>query len=115
MVAPGRAKAAGLSGVSTVVLRSGPCRAMVGLGGAWSADRGVQVGPGRFPGPSLGQVQGQAARGAGEPGGNVDQVGADGGGGGAGVERAGQGPGGAGEVVRDRPQQRPRRVRGERS
>jgi hypothetical protein len=50
-----------------------PCRAMVGSGGAWSVDRGVQVGPGRFPGPLLGQVQGQAARGAGEPGGNVDR------------------------------------------
>ena len=75
---------------------------MVGSGGVWSTDRGVQVGPGRFPGPSLGQVQGQAARGASEPGGNVDQVGADGGRSGAGVERACQGPGGAGEVVRDR-------------
>jgi hypothetical protein len=30
---------------------------------------GVEVGPGSFPGPLLGQVQGQSAGGAGESGG----------------------------------------------
>jgi hypothetical protein len=91
------------------------CWVVVGSDGAWSVDGGVQVGPGRFPGPVLGKVQGQPAGAAGQPGRDVDQVSADGVGGGAGVKRAGQCAGGAGEVVRDRPQHRPRRVRGERS
>src|SRR5262249_16595749 len=85
------------------------------LGGAWSVDRGVQVGPGRFPGPSLGQVQGQPARGAGRPGWDVDQVRADGGGGGSGGGRAGQGPGGGGGGGGGCPPRRPRRGRGARS
>jgi hypothetical protein len=76
-------------------------RALVGAvirsGGVWlgPVNRGVEVGPGRLPGPLLGHVQGQAAGGAREPGGDVDQVSADGGGGGAGVEGAGQRAGGA--------------------
>jgi len=75
----------------------------------------MEVGPGRFPGPLLGHVQCQAAGGACEPGGDVDQVSTDCGSGGAGVERAGQGTEGAGEVMRDRPQHRPGCVRCERS
>lgn len=67
-------------------------------------DRGVQGLPGRLPGPEVGQVQGEPAGGAGQPGRHVDQVCADGRRVGAGVEGAGEGAGGAGEVVRDGPE-----------
>lgn len=52
------------------------------------------------PGPAFGQVQGEAAGGAGQAGGHVDQVVTDGGGGRSCVERSGQGASGAGQVVR---------------
>ena len=64
-------------------------------GGGWSgagggqgvvqgaAEQFVEAG---FPGPVLGQVEHEAPRGAGDAGGDVDQVGAQGGAAGAGVQ-----------------------------
>ena len=58
MVALGRARAAGLAGFSTVVVRSGLGWVVIRSGGVWpgSVDRGVEGGPGWFPGPVLGHV-----------------------------------------------------------
>ena len=70
----------------------------------------MQGGPRRFPWPALGQVQGQPPGFAGQPGWDVDQMGANCRGARAGVEGAGQRARGTSEVVRDRPQHRPRRV-----
>jgi hypothetical protein len=58
-------------------------------------------------------VQHEPARGAGDPGGDVDQAGAQGGCAGPGVQCAGQRAGGAGEVVRDRGADQPGVVRAE--
>lgn len=66
-----------------------------------------QVCPGVLPGPVVRQVQGEAPGGAGDPGGDVDEVGAEGGGGGLGVEGGGQSAGGPQEVVGHRPQGEP--------
>jgi len=87
-----RAVFAGLPGFSTSV--SG--RALVGRvgrcsGGCRGRVRGdgvvEQVGEVVFPGPVTGQVQPQAARGAGDACRDRDELGPDGGGGGLGVER----------------------------
>src|SRR6266567_3749234 len=98
----------------------GLCRGSAG-GGLWGRERARDLGPGwsgRACGrpaagleqgqpvvlavPAFGQVQGQpAAAGARDPGGDVDQVRADGGAAGFAVEGRGQAPGGAEEVVRD--------------
>ena len=78
-------------------------------------NRRMQGLPGRLPRPELGQVQGEPAGGAGQPGRHVDQVCADGRGVGAGVKLAGEGAGGAGEVVRDGPEHCPGGVGVERS
>ncbi len=64
-----------------------------------------------LPGPSPRQVQGEAAGGAGDPGGDMDQVGAQGGGGGLGMEDRGQGARGPQQVVGHGPQDQPRGVR----
>lgn len=58
----------------------------------------------------FGQVQGDAAGGAGQAGGHVDQVVTDGGGGCSGVECAGQCAGGAGQVVCEGRQGQPRGI-----
>jgi len=69
-----------------------------GLVGEWSAGGGegcaagslVELLPRGLPGPVLGQVQGEPAGGAGEPGGHVDQLGAQGREPRAGVEARGE-------------------------
>jgi hypothetical protein len=58
-------------------------------------------------------VQGEPAGGGGDPGREVDQLVADGGGSGGGVEYRGQGAGGAGQVVRDTGEGEPGGVGGE--
>src|SRR5664279_6610598 len=70
----------------------------------WPADRVEQSFPAVLPGPVLGQVNDQSPRGPGEAAWDRDQLPADRGGGGFGVEDRGDGPGGAGEVERDRGQ-----------
>lgn len=71
---------------------------------AWSGDhtlsgRRPRVGEVVLPAPVLGQVEGESAGACGDPGGDVDQVAADGAGAGLGVEGGGEVAGGAGEVV----------------
>ena len=74
-----------------------------GSGRLWSMPgAGRQGCPGGRPGPCLGQVQREPSRGAGESGGNRDQLRPDRAGGGLGVKDRGQHAGGAGEVERDR-------------
>jgi hypothetical protein len=64
--------------------------------------------------PAFGQVHGDAAAAvAGGPGGDVDEVAADGDAAGSGVEGSGEGAGGAGQVVGDGRAGEPRGVRGE--
>lgn len=53
------------------------------------------------PGPAFGRVEGEAAGGAGQTGGQVDQAVADRGGGRFGVEVASQSAGGTGEMGRE--------------
>ena len=78
---------------------------------------GFEQGPPfAFAVPVLRQVQGQlAAAAAGEAGGDVDQVGADGGAAGPGVEPGGQAPGRAQQVAGDCGAGQPRGIRGKRS
>src|SRR5207244_12854002 len=93
-----------------------------GTGGGGGRRRGRAAGgfeqgpPLAFAVPVLRQVQGQlAAAAAGEAGGDVDQVGADGGAAGPGVEPGGQAPGRAQQVAGDRGAGQPRGIRGKRS
>ena len=66
--------------------------------------------------PAFGQVQREvAAAGPGGAGGDVDQVAAQRGAAGSGVGQAGQGAGGAQQVVRDGSAGRPGRIGGERA
>lgn len=70
---------AGLPGFFTGVLGRGRWGRW-SVSGRWWAGRGGEQGlPGRGPGPVGGQVQGQSSCGGGDAGGDVDQVGADGG------------------------------------
>src|SRR3954470_1968862 len=108
----GRAGVAGRSGSSTAGLRSGLAGRVVGSGRCRWAERGVeQLGPGGLPGPSQGEVQAQPAGGVGQPGGNGDQLGADGAGGRPGMELRGQRAGGPGEGAGGRGGAAPARVR----
>lgn len=67
-----------------------------------------QAEPGILPGPVFGQVQGDVAAAVpGQPGRDPDEVSADGGAAGFGVERRGEGSGGAEQVVGERGQGQP--------
>lgn len=72
--------------------------------------RAEQLGEVLAPGPTFGHVQGEAAGGAGQAGGHVDQAVTDGGGGRPGMERGGQGAGGAGQAVCQDRQGEPRGI-----
>src|SRR5450759_4076265 len=91
----------------------GPLVVPVGAGwsgrcwGWWPAGRVDQSFPAVLPGPVLGEVDDQSPRGRGEAARDRDQLPADGRGGGFGVEDRRDGPGGAGEVERDRGQHEP--------
>ncbi len=68
----------------------------------WTGRGGVQAGEGVCPGPVFGQVQDFAALRPGETGGDTDEVAAQGRASGCGVKDAGEGSGGAQQVVADR-------------
>jgi hypothetical protein len=75
-----------------------------------------EVHPFLFAVPAFGQVQGDfAAAVAGDAGGDVDEVAAQGGAAGFGAGEAGQRPGGAQQAVRDGRESKPGRVGGERA
>jgi hypothetical protein len=105
----GHGVAAGLPSSSTCPQVSGPF-GQVGQGpseGWWCVHGAEELGEVLAPGPAFGQMQGEVAGGAGQAGGDVDQVVTDGGGGRSGMERSGQGAGGAGQVVRQGRQSEP--------
>jgi hypothetical protein len=82
--------------------------------GGWAGGGFEQVHPFLLVVPALGQVHGDVAVAvAGGAGGDVDEVGPDGGAAGFGVGEAGQRPGGAQQVVADRGQREPGGVGGE--
>ena len=84
--------------------------------GGWAGGGLEQVHPRLVVVPAVGQVQGDvAAAVAGDAGGDVDEVGPDGGAAGFGVAEAGQRPGGAQQVVADRGACEPGGVGGERA
>src|SRR3974377_1959361 len=85
--------------------------------GRWRPAGGFeQVHPLLLTVPALGKVQGEVpAAGAGGAGGDVDEVAAQGGTPGFGAGEAGQGPGGAQQVMRDSCAGQPGRVGGERA
>ena len=91
-------------------------RRWTGSGGdrwAGAEDAVPQRVPRVGPGPVRGQVQHPAALRAGDPGGHGDDLAAQGRAAGHGMLRAGQGAGGAEQVVGDRRADRPGAVRGE--
>ena len=101
----GRACGAGLAGGLHVVFQSVlGGTGWMGSGGEWWSVPGAvgQLRPGGFPRPVDRQVQHHPTSGAGEPGGDVDELSSDGAGGGFGVKRRGEHAAGAGEVERHR-------------
>ena len=98
-----------------------PCGLRVRTGRGWSGrcgGRAARGGPRVLPFvlavPASGRVKGEVPSAvAGGAGGDGDEVAADGGGAGLRVQRAGQCPGGAQQVLRDGGDDRPDRVRGE--
>jgi hypothetical protein len=82
-----------------------------GLGGGRAAGCLEEAHPFLHAVPALGQVQGEVA--AAVAGGDIDEVAAQGGSAGFGAGQAGQGPGGAQQVVRDGRERSPGRIRGE--
>src|SRR5581483_6052687 len=83
-----------------------------GSGSQAEADGRPQGLEGVLPGPAFGQVEGQRAAACGQPGWDGDQLAADGAGAGSGVEQGGEGAQRAGEVVGERGEGEPGRVRG---
>jgi hypothetical protein len=87
---------------------------VVRSGGEWwgSSVSGVEGGgPGVLPGPLFGEVPGDGvASAAGGPGGEVDELGAEGGAAGVGVSGGGQGAQGTGQRVRGDGELEPRGV-----
>ena len=91
----------------------GPGRGWSGRCGGRAAGRAEQVEPFMLAVPALGQVQGEATAAVpGGAGGDGDQVAADGRGPGLGEGQAGQGAGGAEQVVRHGCDRQPGRIRG---
>src|SRR3954449_12537746 len=94
----GRAVVAGLSGSSTSGRSSRPLWA--GWSGRdrarWAEGGGEQLVVAGLPGPVPRKVQAESSGGGGDPGRDVDQLGADRGGAGLGVEGSGEDAGGAG-------------------